>query len=393
MRVLHIVPYFPPERLGGVGEFVARLHRALLETGHDSLVLTRGKHSTETVLRIAETSLGWFLRTALWARRTNDFDIVHFQAGEGLPLLLRLALRRRRQVRTVATFHVSYAGMSASLKPYRIADRTFATGLQPTISRSVVALGHRLIDGLALRLADGVNTISAASAKDVLGPAGAESAHVIYYGLDPVPHDHEAVEPVELLYVGSPGHRKRINSLPFVLEAVHRKVPGARLRIFGFELDDQPEFRDLLRGKHLLSHVECLGVRRSEELPPYYASAKALLVPSAYEGLPLVVLEAMQCGLPVIATNVSGHPEAIRDGENGFLVDLDQPQEMAERAIRVLQNPDLGRRLGRAAQETIAEHFGMARHLNEYLSLYRHLCSSAGIGSTLPTGPDNEGAA
>jgi len=118
--VLHVVPYYPPFRLGGVGEYAARLHRALLAAGHESVVLTRGaagergEGSPGTddgqpqaappqpldagVECVAATRFGWFLRSALQSSRAAGFDVVHVHAGEALPLLLALAVRRRRRL-------------------------------------------------------------------------------------------------------------------------------------------------------------------------------------------------------------------------------------------------------------------------------------------------------
>ncbi len=62
LRVLHVVPYFPPDRMGGVGEVVAHLHRGLLAEGHDSVVLTGGtSHQDPRVIRIASTPTGFVL--------------------------------------------------------------------------------------------------------------------------------------------------------------------------------------------------------------------------------------------------------------------------------------------------------------------------------------------
>lgn len=371
MKVMHFVGYYPPERAGGVGEFVAGLHKSLQAAGHESLVVTAGHESTPTVYRISQSALGWFLKTALWARRAAECDIVHCQGGEALPLLLMLSLRRRK-CKVLATFHSSYGGIAGSFAPYSIEDRTFASGLEPWVYRNVICTIHRVLDWATIRLADHVNAVSRASARDV----GAKDATVIYCGLEEAGDPPEAW-PVEILYAGRPGHLKRVNVLPYVLERVRAQVPRARLRIVGFELDAEPELRALFDKRGLLPHVDCAGLLRSAELASHYRSALCAVIPSAYEGLPLVMLEAMQCGLPVVATRVSGHPEAIEDGVNGFLTDVDAPGQMADRCIRLIEDPTLRRRIGDEAKTTAAERFGMKRQLDEYLALYGSLCGEA----------------
>ena len=370
MRIIHFVPFYPPEPVGGVGEYAARLHRALLDAGHESLVVTRGRRSEPTVRRIARSRLGWLLGSVLWARRAAGYDVVHTHQGEALPLMLLVAARRRR-ARLLTTFHVSYAGVSASLRPYRLEGRGFRGG--PWLYRTLVCWAHRAVDAVAARLADARVAITEWTAGELKATGAPESARVIRHGFAPLALPVDAKPPVELLYVGLGGVRKRVNALAFVLERVRRALPDARLRIAGFELAQEPELRALLDELGLLDCVECVGPVASAALPAHYASAGVLVVPSAYEGLALVILEGMQCGLPPVATRVGGHAEAIEHGLNGFLVELDRPEQIAERCVEILRDPELRGRLGAAARRTVEERFGMQRHLREYLALYESL--------------------
>jgi glycosyltransferase involved in cell wall biosynthesis len=377
VKVIHFVPYFPPERLGGVGEYGRRLHRALLEAGHESLVVTRGHGSEPGVERIARTALGWFLRSALWTRRCQSFDVVHTHAGEALPLLLALSLRRRR-ARILTTFHVSYAGIAASLRPYTLEGERFGDGAASLWQRTGLAWAHRLFDRAAVTIADAVALITRACATEVLGEARARDADVIYHGLppaaDPAPEDLAAR--VELLYVGRGGHRKRVHALPLVLAHVRSQLPLARLRIVGFSWSEEPALRRAFEARGLLAAVDCDGPVPSDALARHYRAADVLVVPSAYEGLPLVVVEAMQCGLPVVATAVSGHPEAVEHGASGYLVPLDDPRSMASRCAELLRDPELRRAMGARGEAIVRERFGMQRHLAEYLALYQRLCDA-----------------
>lgn len=375
MKVIHFVPYYPPDRLGGVGEYAARLHQALLDAGHESLVVTRGTTPGPHVTRIARSALGWFLRGALEAGRAARADVVHVHAGEALPLLLALALRSPR-ARILATFHVSYAGVAASLRPYRLEGQGFGGGPRACIERRLVAPLHRAVDAIALRLADAVAPITRACAREVLGADRAQTADVIYHGLPELAAGPSA-EAVELLYVGRGGHRKRVHALPFVLERVREEAPGARLRIVGFDFSEEPALRDAFAAKGLTDAVECLGAIPASALPAHYRAARVLVVPSAYEGLPLVIVEAMQCGLPVVATNVAGHPEAIDEGITGHLVPLDEPRVLGERCASLLADPASRDAMGRRAREVAVERFSMADHVGAYLALYRRLCEDA----------------
>jgi glycosyltransferase EpsD len=72
---------------------------------------------------------------------------------------------------------------------------------------------------------------------------------------------------------------------------------------------------------------------------------------------------------------VSGHPEVIEDGRNGFLVDVDQPAALAARCVEILRDPELARRLAEAGRETIARRFGLERQIGEYLDYYETLAN------------------
>ncbi len=384
MRVLHFVPYFPPERLGGVGEFVAGLHEGLLGKGHVSTVVTTGRRSGAGVHRIARRPLVWFFKTSLWARRGRTYDVVHLQAGEALPVLLALRLLRLLLgggPKVLTTFHVSFVGISASFRPYALGGRTFADETRALVYRTLVSWLHRVLDRVTIILSDQVNTISRQSRAEVLGSDDDQLHPVIYYGLADLDEGDDGSvatgsvvpSPVELLYAGSGGHRKRVAALSFVLQEVRRSVPDARLRIVGFTPQSEPRVAALLAELGLTEHVDFAGVKTSAQLPEFYARARVLVVPSAYEGLPFVILEAMRSGLPVVATRVSGHPEAIEDGVNGFLVDLDDPEQLAQRCVELLQDDGLAERLGRAARETFLQRFDIDRQLRRYIEIYQCL--------------------
>jgi glycosyltransferase involved in cell wall biosynthesis len=374
---MHFVPYYPPERLGGVGEFAAALHEGLLRRGCESTVVTSGRGSGDSVRRIARTRLGWFLGTLRWVRRAAACDVVHCQSGEALPVVLALRLMPRRRARILATFHSSTLGILAAEGRYALEGRSFGDAFLSRLPRTALAWLHEAVDALTLRLVEGACVVCRASGNDLFGPTRGATIRVIYNGVADAPATQADVEPapVELLYVGVARHCKRVNALPFVLRAVRREIPDAGLRIAGFELDEAPELRSLFEEFDLLPHVECLGRKASGELPAYYRAAGVLVVPSAYEGLPYVVLEAMQNGTPVVATHVSGHPEVIEDGRNGFLVDVDQPATLAARCVEILRDPELARRLAEAGRETIARRFGLERQIGEYLDYYETLAN------------------
>jgi glycosyltransferase involved in cell wall biosynthesis len=117
------------------------------------------------------------------------------------------------------------------------------------------------------------------------------------------------------------------------------------------------------------ANVKVLGWLRREQIEALYAAADVLVMPSRWEGLPIVALEAMRAGLPVIATRVGGIPEAVEDGVTGRLVDVDSPSQLAE-ALSSL-DPTTLRLMGANARRRFLESFRIERVVQELDELYR----------------------
>jgi glycosyltransferase involved in cell wall biosynthesis len=153
-----------------------------------------------------------------------------------------------------------------------------------------------------------------------------------------------------LLFVGRLRIRKGVEVL---LEAL-REIPGAVLRIAG-----DGEHRAALEraAADLGPAVSFLGTRDAARVRTLLRGAAALVVPSIYEGMPLVVLEAMEAGVPVVASAVSGIPEVVVDGETGWLVPPEDPSALARALKEVLADPPEARRRGEAGRRRAAERY------------------------------------
>lgn len=367
--VLHVVPYYPPDRIGGVGEVVATLHRGLLATGHRSHVVTTGHGRDDPhVTRVARGPAGFALGSLRALGLAEAADVIHVHHGEAIGLLLALRLASRRPP-ILLTQHVDVRLMARSLAPYTVdGHRLGRSSWSEAASRRLTLPLRVAMDRVALAVASDVSFIARSVARETLGHAAA-AARVIYNAVPQAPAATIA-PPVELLYVGADSPRKRVELLPLVLHAVRRRVPQARLRIVGLAADANPALHALAAALGVADAIEFTGPLRSEAIAPHYAAARVLLVPSAYEGLPMVILEAFAQGLPCVATQVSGHPEVVTPGENGYLVDLDAPEAMAQRAVELLEDAPRRAQFSAAARQTVAERFGVERQVAAYLAWY-----------------------
>ncbi len=92
-----------------------------------------------------------------------------------------------------------------------------------------------------------------------------------------------------------------------------------------------------------------LGKQAQETLPYYYSAAQVVIMPSHYESFGMVALEAMACGIPVVASQVGGLAHLVKDGVTGFCVPDDNPQALAAKLTLLIQNPALRYEMGRNA--------------------------------------------
>ncbi|PZS24632.1 MAG: hypothetical protein DLM61_21830 [Pseudonocardiales bacterium] len=109
------------------------------------------------------------------------------------------------------------------------------------------------------------------------------------------------------------------------------------------------------------------------EVNAFQSHADVLVQKSTREGFGLTVSEAIWKARPMVAGNVGGIPLQITDGQSGYLVDT--VEECAERSLGILQDPGLGKFLGRTGKEYVREHFLMPRLLRDWLRIFQQALS------------------
>ncbi|MBN1439599.1 MAG: glycosyltransferase [Anaerolineales bacterium] len=133
--------------------------------------------------------------------------------------------------------------------------------------------------------------------------------------------------------------------------------------------DEMQYLQDLRKSLSLTGVVTFLGKRPQTELPMYYSSAQAVVMPSQYESFGMVALEAMACGTPVVASGVGGLLYLVRDGRTGYHIPDSDPNALADRLQRILSNERLRRELGRHAAN-VAHGYSWDRITDQMLTLY-----------------------
>ncbi len=172
------------------------------------------------------------------------------------------------------------------------------------------------------------------------------------------------------------GHEYLVRAFASVVSA----EPGARLLLVG-EGPLRETLERLTRELCLTEEVRFLG-RRSDvsELLP---ALDLFVLPSTTEGLGVALIEAMAVGLPCVATRVGGIPEVVVDGETGLLVPARDPEALAHAILRLLSDPALGRRMGRAGQRRVQERFSIERLVADVERRYAAFLGTEGPATDL----------
>jgi glycosyltransferase involved in cell wall biosynthesis len=300
--------------------------------------------------------------------RQDGIDLVHSH-GKGAGLYGRLAARRAG-IPAVHTFHgIHHAHYPAGLgRAYLALERGLARITQAIVhvsdSQALEAAGLGLAPpGRSYVVVNGID------AARIAGAAMTREAARQFLQLQP-----------EALVIGTVARFDQVKALDTLLRAfafVAAVEPAARLVLLG----EGPE------ASRLRSLAAALGIEARVRFPGFVAGASRLLPAldlyasaSRKEGLPLALLEAMACGLPVVATRVPGHMDVVEQGVTGLLVAPDDPQALG-RALRDLMAEPAGRKaMGQAGRQRVQHRFAASRMAAETADLYRSVARRFAVG-------------
>nr|BCX00978.1 MAG: N-acetyl-alpha-D-glucosaminyl L-malate synthase BshA [Bacteroidota bacterium] len=170
-----------------------------------------------------------------------------------------------------------------------------------------------------------------------------------------------------LVHVSNFRPLKRVSDTVHVLYRLLDRGLPATLLLVG-DGPERTQVEQLCRELRVDGHVRFLG--KQEPIEEILAIADLFLMPSASETFGLAALEAMACGVPVVSTNAGGLPELIRDGESGFLCEVGDVETMAERAYRILTDPELAETLKHNARRRAVSHYAIEHVVPRYEALY-----------------------
>ena len=343
------------------------------------------RHLRDLALALRERGLD--VHIAYSAQRDPDFvrDLALFRShGIGLseipmrrafsPLRdLAAAIRLRRLIRAlkpdIVHLHSTKAGFAG-----RIA--TLGTGVRVLYTPHCFAFEmdsrlrslYRLAERLLAPLADGLIAVCDSEAEAARGIGWRPGkVHVIHNGVKPASAPSK-MRGKGIAFIGRNCRQKGVDTLLAAWQMLKNAVPDASLTVMS-DLDDGP------RNAFVNAGADVRPFGTPEAASALLAEAAILAMPSRWEAFPYLLLEGLSRGLAVVASDVGGVRDCLRDRENGLLVAPDDPRELAMALQELLVSDSLRQRLSAAAPASVA-HFTTERMVDQTVALYRSLAFS-----------------
>ena len=372
MKIVFLSDYFPPQSFGGAGISTYELALGMKKAGQEVFVITTCRKESEAgesdynglkIYKIASDYSGrWRSYVSLYNRlvvrevekllKTIKPDVVHAN-NIHLHLSYHSLKLAQKYARVVLTFRDTMAFTYGKLKTKKYLDHldsriTWVDNLKQAKKRWNPF--RNFVIKRYLRYADKLLSVSEALRR-ALEQNGIKNVEVVHTGMDLSKYSasYDQVNKKIVFFSGRLSDAKGAKVVREVMQMISKKMPEVELVTAGTE------------GKWL----------NREEMKAAYAASNVVLAPSLYlDPFPRVVLEAMAMGKPVVGTCYGGAPEAILDNVTGYIVNPFNVEEMAEKIIDLLKNPDRAEKFGKAGHERIKTAFNLDEKVKSVLACY-----------------------
>jgi glycosyltransferase involved in cell wall biosynthesis len=370
-----LVNYEYPPIGGGAATATFHIAREIAGMGHDVTVLTSRFREKKDVVMEAGVRIIRCSALRKKADRSNLFEMFTFLSSACLNLRKIL---KNHHIEVAIVFFVFPCGPIGLLGRY-IAGVPYIISLRggdvPGTEPHLDFL-HKILQPVRRLLYRHSEAIVANSdgLRELAQKSDPCPAQIIHNGVDTVfysPQVHKKDDIPVFLFVGRFIEQKNLFYLLNQISHLRRSYS----RPFRLSLVGDGPLRGALANRAMQLKVDDLiiwhGWLKKDQLRDIYRSAYCLLLPSLYEGMPNVALEAMACGLPVIASRVIGNDTVIRHGETGFLFDLKEAEHGIEAMKNVLENSDLARRMGEQGRTRVLQDYSWKKTAEAYVRLFR----------------------
>jgi len=365
-HVLLVLDQFP-KALGGGERAVLQIASLLPEYGFRTSILVLSLHPECSALQSPPCPV-----YLLPLQRT--YDLTALQAAFDLKTFLRL-----QNIQIVQTFFES-SDLWAGLVTKTMSDAKLIWSRR---DMGILRMNkHRLAYRLLAGLPDAVFAVSEQVRQHSIQVDGIdpERVHTIYNGLDLSGWNTVSIPentPRNTL-ITTVGNIRRVKGHDIFIQAaamVVRHFPQSTFSIAGEVLDSDyfKELQAIVRDLNLTNCFHFIG--GVSDLRQHLSTADIFVLPSRSEGFSNAIIEAMAASLPIVATNVGGNSEAVKDGVSGFLVPSEDPAKLAAAIRQLLSHPSQAKSMGAAGRSIVSECFTTEAMMERITSTYKQLLS------------------
>jgi len=381
MRILMLVRQYHPW-VGGTEQQAHKLSQALAAKGVDVQICTGWWFRTTPAFEYID-KLPVYRNFTAW----QFFDLRGLRKFSGYLYMLTLAFHLWRSRKTYDLIHIhglnyhSFVGVLLAKwlgKKSLIKVACGGAGSDVTKMRN-----NNLIPGSrhmfpTTRLCDGVVALNSDIAAELIEAGFAPEKIVCLPNGVQVPEvatgivEKEVNKTAQIVFVGRLHPQKGVDVLIEALGFLAQNRPNLSWQVALLGQGPlQPALEARSRELGLTNRIKFHGA--VSDVNHYLAQADIFVLPSRAEGMSNALLEAMVMGLPCLATHVPGNDELIVDGENGLLVEPENPLVMSQALARLIQDKTLQVRLGQAARKSISERYAIEVIAEAYIKLYHSL--------------------
>ncbi|NMH68925.1 glycosyltransferase family 4 protein [Bacillus sp. RO3] len=366
MRILKLITRM--DDIGGAQIHVQDLSLSLKRSGHEVIILSRGTGPVTDVLQEQGIRCEQLIHLNLAISPFHD-----------LLALMELCKWIKEIDPDILAAHSSKAGMLGRLAGkicgvptvFTAHGWAFSEGV-PESKRKV----YRLLERCAGFISNGIITVSdydydLACKNKIINGA---KMRTIHNGVPDIPDSNRRKNqrsPLRIIMVARFAFPKE---QPLLLQALENiEEPDWELDLVG----DGPrlnELKEKVQRSSLSHRIHFLGNRR--DVPELLANAHIFVLTSQYEGLPISIIEAMRCGLPIVASDVGGVEELVKEGENGFLIPRGDATLLTSKLKTLMANQPLMEKMGQVSRQRYEAKFSFEKMRDQTLQMYRDILES-----------------
>jgi len=393
LNICFVSSQYPPHTIGGAGTYAACLCRELAKLGHKVHAIIPSHNSTIRptnkngvfIHKVSVPNKSFLKTLSFWLKikkiyekieKKVGFDVLHSNVTSDLSLtrhsikIPRIVTVHHLAKTTFETVKIPFSQMLTNLNT--------ETSLLSWIEKKTLDL-----DKIVVKRAQKIIAVSNFVRKSLISSykLAPSKISVIYNGVDwkdfqidpneimKVKKLYNVKEDNVILYVGRIEPRKGINLLLEAFSILIKKTKR-KCRLFIVGSGNQTFLWKTAQRMRITHHLTLIDRVNSDSLKKIYGLSNVFVLPSLLEGFGLTLLEAMAAGKPIVALNVGGIPEIVKDGVNGKLVDK-KPTELASALKFFIENPDIAERIGNINKRYVADNFRWEKTARETLDVYK----------------------